>query len=202
MHQRSPLPYDLDALSPHISKQTLTLHYTKHHQAYVDKLNGFIASDSNLVDASLTDIIQHSSDTHHIGLFNNAGQHWNHEQYWQCMSPTPSSPCSSTTLLIEQAFESVEQLKNQFVAKGLGVFGSGWVWLVWNDHTKSLSIEQSSNGAPVFVNQPHLHCLVACDVWEHAYYLDHQNKRPDYLNAFWNVINWHHVSDTLQDLGA
>ena len=188
MHHKLPaLPYAQDALEPHISAETLSYHHGKHHATYVDKLNKAI-EDTEYEDKSLEEIIM-SADG---GIFNNAAQVWNHSFYWHCLSPdcggTPENPIAR---VIERDFGSQKDFEKQFTDTATTLFGSGWTWLVLQKDGK-LAIKNTSNAeTPV---REGITPLLTCDVWEHAYYLDYQNKRPDYLKAFWKVVDWEFVN--------
>lgn len=186
--QLPPLPYERNALEPHISSETLDYHYGKHHQAYVTNLNKMIEGTEH-ADASLETIIR-SSDG---GLFNNAAQVWNHSFYWNCMSPDGGgAPDGDLGAAIDQTFGSFEAFKEQFTKAATGQFGSGWAWLV-RQSDGSLAITSTSNAeTPLTGNDVP---LMTCDVWEHAYYVDYRNARPEYLKAFWNLVNWRFVSE-------
>lgn len=183
VHQLPPLPYALDALQPHISKETLEFHYGKHHQAYVTNLNNLIKG-GEFENASLEDIIRKSSG----GLFNNAAQVWNHTFYWNCLAPRaggePKGPLADA---IRRKFGSFAAFKEAFSKSAVGNFGSGWTWLV-KKADGTVDIVNTSNAATPLTgtDKP----LLTCDVWEHAYYVDYRNRRPDYVAAFWNLVNW------------
>lgn len=185
------LPYSLDALAPHISKETLEYHYGKHHQAYVNNLNKLIPGTA-FENLSLEDIIKKASG----GIFNNAAQIWNHTFYWHCMSPNGGGePVGKLADLINKSFGSFAAFKEQFTQAAATTFGSGWAWLV-QDKDGALKITSTSNaGTPMTEGQQ---ALLTCDVWEHAYYIDYRNARPDYINAFWSVINWDFVAANLR----
>lgn len=189
-----PLPYAMDALSPHISKETLEYHYGKHHQAYVTNLNKLIV-DSDFATMTLEDVIKKSSG----GIFNNAAQVWNHTFYWHCLSPNGGGEPSDKKLAdaITQAFGSFAAFQEQFTQAAIATFGSGWAWLV-QDEKGHLSITSTSNaGTPMTTG---LKALMTCDVWEHAYYIDYRNARPTYLNAFWQLVNWEFVASNLRKI--
>lgn len=185
------LPYAMDELAPHISPSTLEYHYGKHHRAYVTNLNKLIA-DTPLDDKSLDDIICDPRDT---ATFNNAAQIWNHTFYWNCLSPLGGGqPKANLASALEKEFGSVDSFKEQFTQKALTLFGSGWAWLV-KDKKGNLRITQEGNaGTPMTKD---LIPLLTCDVWEHAYYLDYQNARPKYLDAFWELVNWDYAEKQL-----
>lgn len=184
------LPYDMDALAPHISKETLEYHYGKHHQAYVTNLNNLIPG-TPFEGKSLEDIIKSSTG----GVFNNAAQIWNHTFYWHCLSPKGGNePTGKLADLINKHFGSFAAFKEQFTKTAIGTFGSGWAWLVKNSDG-SLAITSTSNaGTPMTENKT---ALLTCDVWEHAYYIDYRNARPKYVEHFWNLVNWEFVANNL-----
>ena len=189
-HTLPALPYAMDALEPHISKETLEFHYGKHHQTYVDKLNDAIKG-GEFENASLEEIVRKSSG----GIFNNAAQVWNHTFYWNCLSPNGGgAPTGELAAAIDAAFGSFDAFKKAFTDKSVTLFGSGWAWLV-KKPDGSLDIVQTSNadtparGADT--------ALLTCDVWEHAYYIDYRNARPKYLEAFWGLVNWDFVAANL-----
>ncbi len=177
------LPYSMDALQPHISKETLEFHYGKHHQSYVDKLNGLIEG-TEFSDASLEDIITKSNG----GMFNNAAQVFNHSFYWNCLSPKGGGePSGALADAISKDFGSFVDFKEQFSKAAVTLFGSGWAWLV-KDSSGKLSIIQTQNaGCPLTDG---VIPILTCDVWEHAYYVDYRNARPKYVESFWNLVNW------------
>ncbi|MFP4488274.1 MAG: superoxide dismutase [Bacteroidales bacterium] len=182
-HELPKLPYEKDALKPYISEETIEYHYGKHHSTYVDKLNGLI-SGSQYEDAGLESIIKNAEG----GIFNNAAQVWNHTFYFEGFSPDGSrEPKGELAEAIKTSFGSFEKFKEEFSTAGATLFGSGWVWLVKNNNG-SLSIVQKSNAEnPLQDGQKP---LLTCDVWEHAYYIDYRNKRPDYIKSFWEIVDW------------
>ena len=177
------LPYSNDALQPHISTETIEYHYGKHHRSYVTKLNEAI-SGTEFQNMALEDIVRQSSG----GVFNNAAQVWNHTFYWNSLSPTGGGePSGSIAEVIDKSFGSFSSFKADFTKAATSLFGSGWVWLLQaSDGT--LSIEKTSN-ADTPLKGPHK-ALLTCDVWEHAYYVDYRNARPQYIAAFWELVNW------------
>ena len=185
------LPYAMDALAPHISAKTLEFHYGKHHRTYVTNLNKLTA-DTKWADAALEDIVKQSDG----GVFNNAAQVWNHTFYWNCLSPKGGGdPKDKTAAALAKCFNSLDEFKTQFTQKAVTLFGSGWAWLV-KDNTGQLKIVQTSNaGTPL--TDTGVTPLLTCDVWEHAYYLDYQNARPKYLEAFWQLVDWAQVEERL-----
>ena len=187
-HELPQLPYERDALEPHISSETLDYHYGKHHQAYVNNLNKLVAGTAH-ENASLEAIVKDSTG----GMFNNAAQVWNHTFYWQSLSPSGGGePTGALAERIVADFGSVETFKQQFAAAAIGQFGSGWAWLVQRDDG-SLAITTTSNAETPLTGADTP--LMTCDVWEHAYYVDRRNDRGAYVNAFWNLVNWQFAAD-------
>lgn len=187
-----PLPYAMDALEPHISKETLEYHYGKHHKTYVTNLNALVEG-TPFADMAIEDLIKQSTG----GVFNNAAQAWNHTFYWQCLSPNGGGePNGKLAKAIDEAFGSFAEFKEQFTKTAITTFGSGWAWLV-QDNNDKLKITSTSNaGTPMTNNGDN--ALLTCDVWEHAYYIDYRNSRPDYLGAFWNLVNWDFVNQNFR----
>jgi len=182
------LPYAQDALEPHISKETLEFHYGKHHNTYVVKLNGLIDGTPD-ADKTLEEIVKSSSG----GVFNNAAQIWNHTFYWHCLSPNGGGePDGAVADAISSAFGSFEEFKSKFTDSAVNNFGSGWTWLVKNADG-SLAIVNTSNAATPLTDEG-VTPLLTVDVWEHAYYIDYRNARPNYMEAFWNLVNWEFVA--------
>ena len=177
------LPYAMDSLAPYISEETLTYHYGKHHNAYVNNLNKLIAG-TDYASMPLETIIKKSSG----GIFNNAAQVWNHTFYWHCLSPNGGGePSGKLAEAITRAFGSFAAFQEQFTQAAATTFGSGWAWLV-KDTEGALKIISTSNaGTPMTEG---FTALMTCDVWEHAYYIDYRNARPKYLENFWNLVNW------------
>ena len=185
------LPYSKTSLAPHISEETLNFHYGKHHQAYVNKLNGLM-ENSPFKNADLETIVKESAGA----IFNNSAQVWNHTFYWHSLSPKGGGmPHKDLQEVLEKSFGSVENFKQQFTTQALGQFGSGWAWLV-KTADGQLKIQSTAN-ADTPLKHGHTP-LLTCDVWEHAYYIDYRNARPEYLKAFWNLINWDFLSQNLQ----
>ena len=185
-HKLPELPYALEALEPHISKETLEFHYGKHHQTYVTNLNNLIKG-TEFESKTLEDIVKTSSG----GIFNNSAQVWNHTFYWNCLKPAAQGgggePKGMLKEVIESKFGVYEEFKKQFTQTSITTFGSGWAWLV-ADSQKNLELVSTSNAATPLTSDKK--ALLTCDVWEHAYYIDYRNRRPDYLSAFWNIVNW------------
>jgi Fe-Mn family superoxide dismutase len=194
-----PLPYRRDALEPHISAQTLEFHYDKHHRGYVEKTNKLI-EETRLASKSLIDIIVETADVEkQKSVFNNAAQAWNHEFYWNSMKPGGAAPPSGLARAIDRDFDGIEAFKEAFARAGAEQFGSGWAWLVLNGDGK-LEIRTTPD-AETPLTDPDATPLLAMDVWEHAYYLDRQNRREDYIQAFLQVINWEFVDANLERAG-
>jgi superoxide dismutase, Fe-Mn family len=191
-HKLRPLPYAVDALEPHLSRETLEYHHGKHHRTYVNKLNELVQG-TPFEQASLEDIVRKSSDA----VFNNAAQVWNHDFYWDCLSPEGGGkPAGEVGRAITSSFGSFAQFKEKFSQAAEGRFGSGWAWLALGDNG-SLDIFTTANAdTPLKSGKT---ALLTCDVWEHAYYIDYRNARPDYIKAFWNLVNWEFVERNLQE---
>ncbi len=184
------LPYPKDALSPHISAETLEYHHDKHHATYVANLNKLIEG-TEYADLSLEEIIKKASG----GLFNNAAQVWNHTFYFECLSPTGGgAPTGAVAEAIDAAFGSFDAFKEQFSNTAVTTFGSGWAWLVKKGDGSFAIVSTSNAGNPMTDGDTP---LLACDVWEHAYYVDYRNARPKYVEAFWNLVNWDTVAKNL-----
>ena len=189
-HTLMDLPFDENALEPHISKETLQYHHGKHHAGYVNKLNDLIEG-TVYADAELEEIVKKADG----GIFNNAAQVYNHNFYWNGMSEKETSPSKELLTLIERDFTSMEAFKKKFLEMAAGLFGSGWVWLSINE-SGTLVIESFSNaGNPLLLGHTP---LLTCDVWEHAYYIDYRNARADYLEKWWELVNWEFVSNNLE----
>jgi len=181
--QLPALPWARDALAPHISAETIDYHYGKHHQAYVDKLNGQIKG-TEFENMELVDIINKAQG----GMFNNAAQVWNHTFYWNCLKPKGGGePSGKLADAINKAFGSFAQFRDDFSNTAATTFGSGWAWLVQRSDGSLGVVSTSNAGTPITgSDRP----LLTCDVWEHAYYIDYRNARPKYIEAFWNLVNW------------
>jgi superoxide dismutase, Fe-Mn family len=187
-----PLPYDSEALAPAISAETLGYHHGKHHKAYIDKTNAAVTG-TDLAGKSLEEVIAAARGTNQ-GLFNNAAQSWNHGFYWHSLAPSTNGTSGDLADKIDEAFGSLDELATKLKDRGAGHFASGWVWLAEKDG--KLSIEETHDG-DTLVDQG-FNPLLTVDVWEHAYYLDHQNKRPSYLDAVVeNKLNWAFASENL-----
>ncbi|MBW6478386.1 MAG: superoxide dismutase [Bacteroidales bacterium] len=187
-HTLPALPYAMNALEPVISEKTISFHYGKHHQTYVNKLNELVQG-TEFENASLEDIIKKAEG----GIFNNGAQVWNHTFYWNCLSPDgKKEPDGSLLKAINNKFGSFEKFKEDFAAAAATQFGSGWAWLV-RTVGGGLEILKTPN-AENPMREGHTP-LLTCDVWEHAYYLDFQNRRPDYVKEFWNIVDWKKVEE-------
>lgn len=194
----TPLPYALDALAPHISADTLATHHGKHHKGYVDKVNAAIQG-GELADKSLEAIIHHAETTGDKGLFNNAAQSWNHGFYWHSLSPISTKPAGDLLAAIDRDFGSLDTLQAKLKETAAAHFGSGWAWLVEKDGVLSVTDTHDAGCALATGTKP----LLVVDVWEHAYYLDRKNLRPDYLTAVVDhLLNWDFAAENLARDGA
>lgn len=182
------LPYEMDALAPYISRETLEYHYGKHHKAYVDNLNN-LTPNTEFANKSLEEIILSSTGP----MFNNAAQVWNHSFYWKCLAPKndQGTPSAELKAAIEKTFGSFDAFKEKFTETAIKTFGSGWAWLVKNP-SGELALTSTSNADTPMTHKQQ--ALLTCDVWEHAYYIDYRNARPKYLEAFWQLVNWNFVN--------
>ena len=177
------LPYARDALAPRISEETIDYHYGKHHQAYVTNLNKMIEGTAH-ANQSLEEIIRSSEG----GVFNNAAQIWNHTFYWNSLTPNSSAPTGDLASAIDSTFGSFDEFKAKFTASAAGNFGSGWTWLVKNASGALEIVNTGNAGTPI--TEAGITPLLTVDVWEHAYYVDYRNARPEYLKNFWELANW------------
>ena len=197
-HSLPPLPYSNDALEPHIDAKTMEIHHGKHHAAYVNNLNAALDKHPTFKDRSVDDLIKNLGalpEDIRVAVRNNAGGHVNHTMFWQIMGPGGGgAPSGAIATAINSAFGDFDAFKDQMNKAGAARFGSGWVWLV--DANGRLSIESTANqDNPMMEGK---HPIMGIDVWEHAYYLKYQNRRPDYLAAWWNVVNWDAVNKRLR----
>ena len=188
-----PLPYAYDALEPHIDEQTMKIHHDKHHQAYVDNLNKAIAGTEH-ENKSLEELVANAGKIL-PAVRNNGGGHWNHTFFWNILSKDGGSPSGSLAEAINSTFGSLDEFKTKFNAAGVGRFGSGWVWLISREGKLEITSTPNQDNPLMDVAEVKGTPLLGVDVWEHAYYLKYQNKRPDYLGAIWNVINWTKVQE-------
>jgi Fe-Mn family superoxide dismutase len=182
------LPYKLDALVPYISEETLDYHYGKHHQAYVNNLNGLVPG-TEFENADLETIIRKADG----GIFNNAAQVWNHTFYFNSFAKNGrKAPDGQVAEAINESFGSFDSFKEQFTKAAGTLFGSGWAWLIKQDDGKLQIVQEPNAGNPL---RKGLKPLMTCDVWEHAYYIDYRNKRPDYIKSFWEILDWDIVAE-------
>jgi Fe-Mn family superoxide dismutase len=197
-HSLPALPYDFAALEPHIDAQTMQIHHGKHHQAYVTNLNAALDKHPELHEKSLDDLIKGIASVPEdirTAVRNNGGGHWNHSLFWTIMAPgAGGAPTGAVADAINSAFGSFDKFKEQFQAAGMGRFGSGWAWLV--DNGGKLEITSTPNQDNPLMDGKK--AILGVDVWEHAYYLKYQNRRADYLGAWWNVVNWSEVNRLLE----
>jgi Fe-Mn family superoxide dismutase len=188
-----PLPYDFAALEPHIDAKTMEIHHGKHHQTYVNNLNAAIEKAPELASKSLDDLmrsVNNVPEAVRTAVRNNGGGHWNHSMFWQIMAPKAGGePGGNLGAAIKSAFGDFAKFREQFSAAGVGRFGSGWAWLINNGGKLSITSTPNQDN-PLMEGQK---AVMGLDVWEHAYYLKYQNRRPDYITAWWNVVNWKEV---------
>ena len=187
------LPYGFDALEPHIDATTMSIHHGKHHQTYVNNLNAAIEKAPELAEKSLDDLMRGINDVPEAvrtAVRNNGGGHWNHSKFWEWMSANGGEPTGALADAIQDSFGGLDKFKEQWAAAGTGRFGSGWVWLL-KDGSKLSIVSTPNQDNPLMEGKSP---ILGLDVWEHAYYLRYQNRRPDYITAWWNVVNWEAVS--------
>ena len=193
-HTLPALPYDFGALEPHIDTQTMQIHHGKHHQAYVNNLNAALDKHPELHAKSLEDLLRgldRVPEAIRATVRNNGGGHHNHSLFWTLMSPKGGGePGGALADAVKKAFGDFIKFKEQFAAAGTGRFGSGWAWLIWNNGKLEITSTPNQDTPVMDGKTP----ILGLDVWEHAYYLKYQNRRPDYIAAWWNVINWPEVS--------
>ena len=194
----SPLPYDEAALAPTISGKTLSFHYGKHYKAYVEKVNELVPG-TRYADMTLENVVKATADDPgHHEIFNNAAQAWNHMFFWPCLSPRGGKPAGDLAQAIERDFGGYEKFKEDFAKQGVAQFGSGWIWLVAQGG--KLAIEKTADAMTPMAQGKRV--LLAIDVWEHAYYLDYQNRRPDYLKAVIDkLLNWDFATQNFERAG-
>lgn len=188
------LPYAYDALAPHIDEETMRIHHDKHHAAYVSKVNAALENHPELAELSIDELMQKLDSVPEdikTAVQNNGGGHANHSLFWEILSPNGGGqPSGELSEAINETFGSFDDFKEKFSATGAGRFGSGWAWLVLSDGKLEV-IDTLNQDSPLSLGKTP---LLGLDVWEHAYYLNYQNKRPDYISAFWNVVNWDEVA--------
>jgi Fe-Mn family superoxide dismutase len=189
-HELPDLPYPVNALEPHISAETLEFHHGKHHRAYVTKLNELIAG-TEYQDLPLEEIIKRASGA----TFNNAAQTWNHSFYWNCLSPTGGGmPTGRIAEAIDARWGSFDKFRQELTQSAATNFGSGWTWLVRSEHGALEVLNTANAGNPLTAGQTP---ILTIDVWEHAYYIDYRNVRPQYIEAYWQLVNWEFASQNL-----
>ena len=192
----APLPYAYEALEPHIDVQTMQIHHGKHHQAYVDNLNKAIAGTEH-ESKTIEEIVAHAGSIS-AAVRNNGGGHWNHTFFWASMAPNAGgSPSGKLAEAIDAAFGSFDAFKEKFNAAGMTRFGSGWAWLIVKDGKLDICSTPNQDNPLMDIAEVKATPILGADVWEHAYYLKYQNKRADYLSAFWNVVNWAVVEERM-----
>ena len=191
-----PLPYAHDALEPAIDKATMEFHHGKHHQAYVDKLNEAVNADAGLQGKTLEELLAHVS-TASKAVRNNGGGHWNHSLFWELLAPVGKTgePSAELAAAIDRDLGGMDKFKEAFNAAGAGQFGSGWAWLIVQDGKLKVTSTPNQDNPLMDVAEDKGAVVLAADVWEHAYYLKYQNRRPDYLKAFWTVVNWNKANE-------
>lgn len=190
------LPYAYDALEPAIDKETMTFHHDKHHKTYVDNLNKAIEADSSLQGKSLEDLFANISKAPKA-VRNNGGGHWNHALFWELLAPQGQGgePSAELKAAIDRDLGGMDKFQEAFNAAGAGQFGSGWAWLIVQDGKLKVTSTPNQDNPLMDVADEKGAVVLGADVWEHAYYLKYQNRRPDYLKAFWTVVNWNKVND-------
>ena len=195
-----PLPYDYSALEPHFDARTMEIHHTKHHQTYIDKLNAALDQYSDLQEKSLPDLLKNLNtlpETIRLAVRNHGGGHANHSLFWQILTPnSPISPEGELLVALNTAFGSLDSFKSEYTAKATAHFGSGWTWLVSTPTGLSITTTPNQDSPLMQDHTP----LLGLDLWEHAYYLKYQNRRPDYISAFWNLVNWTQVQSNFSNL--
>ena len=196
-HKLPELEYSYDALEPYIDKQTMIIHHTKHHQGYVDNLNKEISNYPEIEKLRIEEICK-SITKYNMAVRNNAGGHYNHTLFWKLLSPTPTSIGKKTQEWINKEFGSFDNFKNEFTTAAKSRFGSGWAWLILTNNKKLAITTTPNQDNPLMpVAELQGEPILALDVWEHAYYLKYQNRRSEYIDAFWNIINWNYVEELL-----
>lgn len=196
-HELPPLPYAYDALEPHVDEETMRIHHGKHHAAYIAKLDAALEKHPDLQSKSLDELMGDLASVPEdirTAVRNNGGGHWNHSMFWQVMGPNAGGdPTGKVAEAITASFGNFDNLKDQFAKAAVGRFGSGWVWIVVDGDTLSV-VSTPNQDNPLMDGKC---AILGLDVWEHAYYLNYQNRRPDYVKAWWNVVNWVEVNKRL-----
>lgn len=195
-HELPELPYAKNGLEPHISQETLEYHYGKHHKTYVDTTNKLIEG-TEYANLGLEDLVKKAKKDGQRKLFNQSAQVWNHTFYWYCMSPKGGGePTGQLAKAIESAWGSADKFREDFTAQTTGNFGSGWGWLVQKSDGGLAIVETDDAETPL--TDESVNVLLACDIWEHAYYIDYRNRRPDYMKAFWSLVSWDYVASKMK----
>lgn len=192
------LSYEYKDLEPHIDAKTMEIHYTKHHQGYVTKLNDALEGHADLAEKSLEELLMNLDqvpDTIRTAVRNNGGGHYNHSLFWKTLTPIPMAPSLELTEMIDDAFGSVDTMKEEFTKAAMTRFGSGWAWLVKGDSGLEIMSTPNQDNPVMEGKTP----VLGLDVWEHAYYLNYQNRRGDYVNNWWNLVNWQIVEELLSE---
>jgi Fe-Mn family superoxide dismutase len=199
-HSLPPLPYPFDALEPHIDARTMEIHHGKHHQAYVNNLNAALEKAPDVQGKPLEELLANLNavpESVRTQVRNNGGGHWNHSFFWQIMAPNAGGePAGTLGTAIKSTFGGFDKFKEQFSAAGVGRFGSGWAWLIADGGKLSITSTPNQDN-PLMEGKRPGQVILGIDVWEHAYYLKYQNRRPDYITAWWNVVNWGEVGRRL-----
>jgi superoxide dismutase, Fe-Mn family len=194
MFELPALPYDYNALEPHIDARTMEIHHSKHHQAYVNNLNNAV-KDTDAAGKSLIEIVSNISK-YSMAVRNNGGGHWNHSMFWEIMGPNAGgAPTGALADAINTSFGSFDAFKEQFANAGVTRFGSGWAWLIVHGGKLVVTSTPNQDNPLMDIAEVKGRPILCMDVWEHAYYLNYQNRRPDYIAAFWNVVDWNKVAD-------
>ncbi|MEZ5543460.1 MAG: superoxide dismutase [Pseudomonadota bacterium] len=198
MHTLPELPYRHDALEPYLSRETLDYHYGKHHRAYVDKLNELVKG-TDFEQVSLEALVRATRPAadRSSAVYNNAAQAWNHAFYWRCLTPQAARPATQLREALAARFGSLDDFQLQFARAAVSTFGSGWTWLVAADGGRLEIVSTANADTPLATGQVP---LLACDVWEHAYYIDYRHARAEYLAAFWKLVDWSFVAANLQQV--
>jgi len=197
--QLPQLPYAYDALEPFIDAKTMETHHSKHHATYIEKLNTALEGHSDLADRSIENLLKDLSEVPgeiRMAVRNHGGGYYNHLLFWEMLSPTSELKDGKLKTALEKNYGSVDSFKKEFSDNALSLFGSGWTWLVSDVSGKLLILNTANQDNPIFENKD-LKILLGVDVWEHAYYLKYQNRRAEYLEAFWNVVNWEKIEESV-----
>ncbi len=196
MYTLPKISYEYDALEPYIDEQTMQIHHTKHHQAYIDKLNKALEGNNDLQSQDITELIKNLDNIPEdikTAVRNNGGGYYNHSLFWKIMTPTKNSPSEKLTTIINAQFGSIDQFKDKFSEIAATHFGSGWAWLYADGDNLQISSTPNQDSPLMEGKKP----ILGLDIWEHAYYLKYQNKRPEYIDAWWQVVSWPAVEELL-----